>query len=162
MCLKPLRGHRNGARNDMRSIARVAAGQAPIQTAERSFRGTAAGNASPCVLQAADKARSASSRVEDNRAHGPDHIQTDGGELAADASRASRRGDSGRWPDPQPHQTAQRKDTMTTATATTAAEATALELDALGVDHLFLMTGRDNTLWIALQKAGIRQVLART
>jgi thiamine pyrophosphate-dependent acetolactate synthase large subunit-like protein len=51
---------------------------------------------------------------------------------------------------------------MTTATAVTAAEATAAELDALGVEHLFLMTGRDNTLWIALQKAGIRQVLART
>jgi thiamine pyrophosphate-dependent acetolactate synthase large subunit-like protein len=51
---------------------------------------------------------------------------------------------------------------MTTATAITAAEATALELDALGIDHLFLMTGRDNTLWIALQRAGIRQVLART
>jgi acetolactate synthase-1/2/3 large subunit len=43
-----------------------------------------------------------------------------------------------------------------------AAEATAAELDALGVENLFLMTGRDNTLWIALQKTGIRQVLART
>ncbi len=51
---------------------------------------------------------------------------------------------------------------MITKTAMTAAEATAAELDALGVEHLFLMTGRDNTLWIALQKMGIRQVLART
>src|SRR4051812_19496821 len=51
---------------------------------------------------------------------------------------------------------------MTTATRATAAEATAAELKALGVEHFFLMTGRDNTLWIALQHAGIRQVLART
>jgi acetolactate synthase-1/2/3 large subunit len=44
----------------------------------------------------------------------------------------------------------------------TAAAATAAELRALGADCLFLMTGRDNTLWIALQAAGIRQILART
>ncbi|NJD26775.1 MAG: thiamine pyrophosphate-binding protein [Chloroflexi bacterium] len=51
---------------------------------------------------------------------------------------------------------------MTTVATTTAAQATAAELKALGAEHLFLMTGRDNTLWIALQAAGIRQVLART
>jgi acetolactate synthase I/II/III large subunit len=44
----------------------------------------------------------------------------------------------------------------------TAAEATAAELKALGVECLFLMTGRDNTLWISLQDAGIKQLLART
>jgi len=44
----------------------------------------------------------------------------------------------------------------------TAAVATAAELKALGVECLFLMTGRDNTLWIALQDAGIKQLLART
>lgn len=44
----------------------------------------------------------------------------------------------------------------------TAAVAAAAELDALGVRDFFLMTGRDNTLWIALQAAGIRQILART
>ncbi len=32
----------------------------------------------------------------------------------------------------------------------------------LGADHLFLMTGRDNSLWIALEEVGIRQVLARS
>jgi acetolactate synthase-1/2/3 large subunit len=32
----------------------------------------------------------------------------------------------------------------------------------LGIDHLFLMTGRDNSLWIALEEVGIRQVLARS
>jgi acetolactate synthase-1/2/3 large subunit len=45
---------------------------------------------------------------------------------------------------------------------TTAARAIALELRALGVEHFFLMTGRDNTLWIALESLGIRQVLARS
>lgn len=45
---------------------------------------------------------------------------------------------------------------------TTAARAIALELRALGAEKLFLMTGRDNTLWIALQSVGIRQVLARS
>jgi acetolactate synthase-1/2/3 large subunit len=45
---------------------------------------------------------------------------------------------------------------------TTAARAIALELCALGVENFFLVTGRDNTLWIALQEAGIRQVLARS
>lgn len=44
----------------------------------------------------------------------------------------------------------------------TAATAAAAELHAIGVEDFFLMTGRDNTLWIALQAAGIRQVLART
>src|SRR6476660_9025108 len=44
----------------------------------------------------------------------------------------------------------------------TVANAVALELRALGVDHLFLMTGRDNALWIALESVGIRQVLARS
>lgn len=46
--------------------------------------------------------------------------------------------------------------------ATTTATAVALELRALGVEHFFLMTGRDNKLWIALEAVGIRQVLART
>lgn len=32
----------------------------------------------------------------------------------------------------------------------------------MGVDHLFLMTGRDNALWIALEAQGVRQVLARS
>jgi len=44
----------------------------------------------------------------------------------------------------------------------TAAVAAAAELKALGTECFFLMTGRDNTLWIALQEAGIRQILART
>jgi acetolactate synthase-1/2/3 large subunit len=43
-----------------------------------------------------------------------------------------------------------------------AATAVALELQALGVEHFFLMTGRDNQLWIALEAVGIRQVLTRT
>ncbi len=43
-----------------------------------------------------------------------------------------------------------------------AAAAIAKELKALGVEHFFLMTGRDNKLWIALEAEGIRQVLART
>ena len=38
----------------------------------------------------------------------------------------------------------------------------AMEMQALGVEHFFLMTGRDNRLWIALEAAGIRQVLARS
>jgi acetolactate synthase I/II/III large subunit len=46
--------------------------------------------------------------------------------------------------------------------AATGATATAAELKAMGVECLFLMTGRDNTLWIALQAAGIRQILARS
>ena len=46
--------------------------------------------------------------------------------------------------------------------ATTTATAVALELKALGVEHLFLMTGRDNKLWIALEAAGIRHILARS
>jgi acetolactate synthase-1/2/3 large subunit len=37
-----------------------------------------------------------------------------------------------------------------------------MEMQALGVEHFFLMTGRDNRLWIALEAAGIRQVLARS
>lgn len=44
----------------------------------------------------------------------------------------------------------------------TAARAIASELRAIGVDHFFLVTGRDTALWIALQEAGIRQVLARS
>jgi acetolactate synthase-1/2/3 large subunit len=44
----------------------------------------------------------------------------------------------------------------------TVARAVALELQALGIDHLFLMTGRDNSLWIALESVGVRQVLARS
>jgi acetolactate synthase-1/2/3 large subunit len=44
----------------------------------------------------------------------------------------------------------------------TVARAVASELHALGIDHLFLMTGRDNSLWIALEEVGIRQVLARS
>jgi acetolactate synthase-1/2/3 large subunit len=46
--------------------------------------------------------------------------------------------------------------------STTAAQAVALELRALGSEYFFLMTGRDNTLWIALQAEGIRQILARS
>ncbi|HEY8171062.1 MAG TPA: thiamine pyrophosphate-binding protein [Candidatus Limnocylindria bacterium] len=42
------------------------------------------------------------------------------------------------------------------------ARAVAHELRAQGIDHLFLMTGRDNSLWIALEEVGIRQVLARS
>jgi acetolactate synthase-1/2/3 large subunit len=49
-----------------------------------------------------------------------------------------------------------------TAVATTTAAAVAFELRALGVEHFFLMTGRDNKLWIALESVGIRQVLARS
>jgi acetolactate synthase-1/2/3 large subunit len=49
-----------------------------------------------------------------------------------------------------------------TPLATSAAAAVALELRALGVEHFFLMTGRDNSLWIALESVGIRQVLARS
>jgi acetolactate synthase-1/2/3 large subunit len=47
-------------------------------------------------------------------------------------------------------------------TPISAAAAIAKELKALGVEHFFLMTGRDNKLWIALQAEGIRQVLTRT
>ena len=47
-------------------------------------------------------------------------------------------------------------DTISTA------EAVAAELHALGVEHFFLMTGRDNKLWIALEAMGIRHVLARS
>ncbi len=48
-------------------------------------------------------------------------------------------------------------------TATTpVATAVALELQALGVEHFFLMTGRDNLLWIALDAVGIRQILTRS
>ena len=50
----------------------------------------------------------------------------------------------------------------TVPTATVTATAVALELKALGVEHLFLMTGRDNKLWIALESVGIRHVLARS
>jgi acetolactate synthase-1/2/3 large subunit len=42
------------------------------------------------------------------------------------------------------------------------ASAIAQEMQALGVEHFFLMTGRDNRLWIALEAAGIHQVLARS
>jgi acetolactate synthase-1/2/3 large subunit len=49
-----------------------------------------------------------------------------------------------------------------TPAVTLAATAVALELDALGVEHFFLMTGRDNQLWIALEAVGIRQVLTRS
>src|SRR5215210_128928 len=44
----------------------------------------------------------------------------------------------------------------------TVAAVTAAELKALGVDHFFLMSGRDNSLWVAFQQAGIRQVLTRS
>jgi acetolactate synthase-1/2/3 large subunit len=47
-------------------------------------------------------------------------------------------------------------------TGTTAATAIALELQAIGVEHFFLMTGRDNQLWIALESLGIKQILARS
>ncbi len=50
----------------------------------------------------------------------------------------------------------------TVGPTTSAAAAVALELRALGVEHFFLMTGRDNKLWIALEAVGIRQVLARS
>jgi acetolactate synthase I/II/III large subunit len=52
--------------------------------------------------------------------------------------------------------------TATPTVTTSAARAVALELRALGVEHFFLMTGRDNKLWIALESVGIRQVLARS
>jgi acetolactate synthase-1/2/3 large subunit len=52
--------------------------------------------------------------------------------------------------------TAERSTTLQTAAAI------AMEMQALGVEHFFLMTGRDNRLWIALEAAGIRQVLARS
>ena len=42
------------------------------------------------------------------------------------------------------------------------AAAIAHELKALGVEHFFLMTGRDNQLWIAFEALGIKQVLARS
>jgi len=45
---------------------------------------------------------------------------------------------------------------------TTVANATAAELKALGVEHFFLMSGRDNSLWIAFQAAGIKQILTRS
>jgi len=44
----------------------------------------------------------------------------------------------------------------------TVAQATAAELRGLGVDHFFLMSGRDNALWVAFQAVGIRQVLTRS
>jgi acetolactate synthase-1/2/3 large subunit len=47
-------------------------------------------------------------------------------------------------------------DTITTA------EAVAHELRALGIEHFFLMTGRDNRLWIALESLGIKHILARS
>ena len=53
-------------------------------------------------------------------------------------------------------------DTPAVAAPTSTATAVALELQALGVEHFFLMTGRDNSLWIALESLGIRQVLARS
>lgn len=59
-------------------------------------------------------------------------------------------------------------DTVTPVTAPVAptspntATAIAHELQALGVEHFFLMTGRDNQLWIAMERLGIRQVLARS
>lgn len=43
-----------------------------------------------------------------------------------------------------------------------AAEAIALELRAMGIRHFFLVTGGDNSIWIALRKHGIAQVLARS
>lgn len=42
------------------------------------------------------------------------------------------------------------------------AAAIAHELAAIGVEHFFLMTGRDNKLWIAMEELGIRHVLARS
>ena len=36
------------------------------------------------------------------------------------------------------------------------------QLQRLGVEHFFLMTGRDNKLWIALESRGIQHVLARS
>jgi len=45
---------------------------------------------------------------------------------------------------------------------TTTATAVALELQAVGVEQFFLMTGRDNKLWIALESIGIRQILTRS
>ena len=51
---------------------------------------------------------------------------------------------------------------VATPATTTTATAIAYELQALGVEHFFLMTGRDNQLWIAMERLGIRQVLARS
>lgn len=48
------------------------------------------------------------------------------------------------------------------ARPTTTAWRVAEELKRLGIEHLFLMTGRDNALWIALEAVGIRHVLARS
>jgi acetolactate synthase I/II/III large subunit len=45
---------------------------------------------------------------------------------------------------------------------TIAAEAIAQELKALGVRHFFLVTGGDNSLWIALREQGIQQILTRS
>jgi acetolactate synthase-1/2/3 large subunit len=42
------------------------------------------------------------------------------------------------------------------------ASAIAHELAAIGVEHFFLMTGRDNKLWIAMEELGIRHMLARS
>ena len=45
---------------------------------------------------------------------------------------------------------------------TNTARAVADELKRIGIEHFFLMTGRDNSLWIALEAVGIRHVLARS
>ncbi len=47
-------------------------------------------------------------------------------------------------------------------TTMSTAAAIAHELAAIGVEHFFLMTGRDNKLWIAMEELGIQQVLARS
>ncbi len=52
--------------------------------------------------------------------------------------------------------------TTTAPEPTVTAQAVAEELHALGVEHFFLMTGRDNRLWIAMESLGIQHVLARS
>jgi acetolactate synthase I/II/III large subunit len=54
------------------------------------------------------------------------------------------------------------EDAKEGAAITTAAESIALEMKAIGVSDFFLVTGGDNSIWIALREQGIRQHLARS
>jgi acetolactate synthase I/II/III large subunit len=51
---------------------------------------------------------------------------------------------------------------MTTSTETTVATEIAATFKTLGVDRLFLLTGGDQPLWIALRDAGIKMVVGRS
>lgn len=51
---------------------------------------------------------------------------------------------------------------MTTSTDTTVANEIAATFKTLGVDRLFLLTGGDQPLWIALRDAGIKMVVGRS